>query len=287
MTAKIRHLICLLLSAAVLVCISCSLAEGTEVSTFVHHLSGPLNPSIPLKPVPLTPAEDLKPLPMGIRVKGMPLKLEHISEDFKEYEDSSIHAVVTVDYVEYEDFKGKGYTNCHIVRITVADGSQVRSGISYDDFDGDRLVRARMLAENCNAVAAVNGDFFKSTTTRGYIFRQGSFFRDKANAERDVLLIDSEGDFHVIEKATGKTIEQAMQELPEGVSAVNVFNFGPALVDHGKVTDIASSTTGLAENKDDSFYYQYRNPRVAVVQLGSWNTPSWNAMPRRRTATAA
>ena len=242
------------------------LVGQTAPSGFRHFLSG--GASLPLPALTLDTSESFAPLDIDYRVKGKMLKLENLSEDGTTYRDDSIYAVTTTDYVEYDDFKGKGYTNCHIVRITISDPSQLRTGVSYDDYEGNRNVHARLLAESCNAVAAVNGDFFKNTLTRGYIFRQGVFYRNQAHKERDVLLIDSEGDFHVIEKADKDSIEAAFSALPEGVSPVNVINFGPALIENGVVANLEESTVGTNEDKEDQFYYNYRNPRVAIVQLG-------------------
>ena len=198
----------------------------------------------------------------------MPLKIDNLNEDFTEYQDSTIHAVVTHDVVQFKDYKGKAKLNCYIVRVTIADPSQLRSAMSYDDYDNTKRVKAAEMAKAANAVAAVNGDFFKYFHDSGYILRQGTFYRDKSNGQRDVLLIDSNGDFHAVYCATSEGIAEAIAALPEGVTVINTFNLGPVLIENGEVKNIKESAVASARKSGDQFQYPYRMQRVAIVQLG-------------------
>ena len=65
----------------------------------------------------------------------------------------------------------------------------------------------------------------------GYVLRQGRH-RDNPRENSDVLLIDDQGDFHVVQNATSATIAA----VP--VKIVNAFSFGPALVVDGKAQSI-------------------------------------------------
>ena len=257
-------IVALMLVAMAFLVSSPALAEGE----FVHDFEGPDNPSAPLQPLEILDLQEGNVLEMDQLVKGMPLKLDHLNADDTEYQDSTIHAVVTHDTVQFKDSKGKAKLNCYIVRITVASASQIRSAMSYDDYNTRKQVKAATMAQSANAVAAVNGDFFKNAQDRGYIFRQGVFYRDRAEGRRDVLLIDSEGDFHVIKAATGEMVEEAIDALPDGVSAVNTFNIGPVLVENGQAINMNESTVATTRNSHDQFQYKYRMQRVAIVQLG-------------------
>ncbi|MBQ6563335.1 MAG: phosphodiester glycosidase family protein [Clostridiales bacterium] len=256
-------LTCLMLLAMALFIASPALAE-TE---FSHELEGPAVSGVPLSAIPLE-AENVQALDLDQMVKGNPLKLENLNADNTEYLDSSIHAVVNHDVVQFKDKKGKQKLNCYIVRITIADPTQIRSAMSYDDYDNTKRVKAAEMATAANAVAAVNGDFFKYFHDSGYIVRQGKFYRDKSNGQRDVLLIDSEGDFHVVYCADSASIQQAAEAFPEGVTLINSFNLGPVLIENGEVQDIKSSAVALAKKSGDQFQYPYRMQRVAIVQLG-------------------
>ena len=239
-----------------------------QTETMFHRMKGPGEQVIPLSALTLKAPPLVVGLGMDQEIKGKALKIDNVGVENMSYADSTIVMSETEDTVGYTDFKGQGYTVCHVVRVTVADPSQIRTAMSYDDYDTRRHARAQRMAEACNAVAAVDGDYFKNAAERGFVFRQGVFYRDLAGGERDALLIDSAGDFHAIYRATGESIRAAMDALPDGVEAVNVMNFGPVLVDHGVVADIARSTAGTAENQQDMFEYRYRMPRAAIVQLG-------------------
>ena len=260
----IRYVItCLMLLAMAFLISSPALAE-TE---FTHSFEGSDAAEAPLAPLTLEAAE-VQPLDLDHLVKGKQLKLENLNADNTEYIDSSIHAVVTHDVVQFKDKKGKQKLNCYIVRVTIADPTQLRSAMSYDDYDNTKRVKAAEMAKAANAVAAVNGDFFKYFHDSGYIVRQGTFYRDKSNGQRDVLLIDSNGDFHVVYRADSTSIQKAVDALPEGVTLINSFNLGPVLIENGEVKDISQSAVALAKKGGDQFQYPYRMQRVAIVQLG-------------------
>ena len=255
----------LFLAAGLCLLSPCALAD-TIVS---HFFNGPCAEAAPLEALVLdTHGEVLEPLGMDQTIKGKPMKLENLTDGDTVYRDASIYAVSNRDFVGYTDAKNTTYGNAHILRVTIADPSQLRTAMSYDSYDNLSHVRPHILAQSCNAVCGLNGDYFKNASERGYVFRQGVLYRSRAGGERDALIIDSQGDFHAVYRATNKSIEEAIAALPEGTQAVNVINFGPVLVDHGKVIDIASGTVGLQDNKQDQFEYTYRMPRIALVQLG-------------------
>ena len=255
----LRWILAVLMLAVMAFTVASPALADTE---FTHALEGPDNPEIPLMPVTLD-AGEVKPLELDQLVKGMPLKIDNLNEDFTEYQDSTIHAVVTHDVVQFKDYKGKAKLNCYIVRVTIADPTQLRSAMSYDDYDNTKRVKAAEMAKAANAVAAVNGDFFKYFHDSGYIVRQGVFYRDALNGQRDLLLIDEAGDFHALYDATS----EAMAELVANVTPVNTFNLGPVLIENGEVKTIKDSAVAHAKKSGDQFQWPYRMQRVAIVQL--------------------
>lgn len=154
---------------------------------------------------------------------------------------------------------------CSIVRIKVADPSQIRTTMSYEDYDKRQYVKAEAMAQQVHAIVAVNGDFFKYHYDMGYVVRQGEFYRDKLNGERDLLIIDNNGDFHSVYAATSESMAAALAELEQqGLSAINTFTLGPVLVENGVARDIKETITA----KEGEFQYRYPQQRVAVIQLG-------------------
>ena len=150
-----------------------------------------------------------------------------------------------------------------ITYIKVADASQVRTAMSDDKYDKRNYVSAETLAKHVNAVAAVNGDFFKYHYNTGYVLRQGEFYRDKLNGKRDLLLIDDQGNFHAVYAATSQAAADYIAALPEGRSIVNTFTLGPVLVVDGQARTI--KTTVVADSGE--FQWCYAQQRVGIVQV--------------------
>lgn len=193
---------------------------------------------------------EITPLPLDQTVPGNPAKPEGwLSET--EYMDESIH--VTVEH------SAVGKVKTCIVRVKIADPSQIRTAMSKDKYDDKTYVKAVTMAKHVNAIAAVNGDFFKYFYKIGYVVRQGEFYRDALNGERDVLLIDDQGDFYAVRNAQSEDVAAFLEdELPEGRSVVNTFTLGPVLVENGQVQEITTR----------EFQYRYKMQRVCIVQTG-------------------
>ena len=204
---------------------------------------------------------DVVPLPLDQMVPGNPAREDGwLSED--EYQDESIHVTV-----EHQDVKLKGMpkkVNCSIVRIKIVDPSQIRTCMSEDSYDKNAYVKAATLAKHVNAIAAVNGDFFKYYDY-GYLIRQGVTYREEFSTKhpRDILVIDDQGDFYGVHVGSAeKMADFAANVLPEGRQMINTFSLGPILVEDGVVQEIGKENTG------GDFQYRYPMQRVGVVQLG-------------------
>lgn len=198
-----------------------------------------------------SPAEaEIIPLPLDQTVPGNPpVEGGYLSET--EYKDESIH--VTVEHQTVKKVK------CSIVRIKIADPSQIRTAMSKDSYDDRTYAKAAAMAKQKNAIVAVNGDFFKYFYKIGYVVRQGEFYRDALNGERDVLIIDDRGDFHAVRNATSDDMSAFLaNEFPADRRVINTFTLGPVLVENGETQEITTR----------EFQYRYKMQRVAIVQLG-------------------
>ena len=138
------------------------------------------------------------------------------------------------------------FENClyWVADIQIKDVSQLRtmSATETGSFEKNAQRRPESLAERSKAVVALNGDYYDSTERkkRGFILRQGTLFRNnldeagfKSSRFMDVLLVDSNGDFHIVYQPAKGTVFTA----PEGTVILNSFSFGPALVDNGKLVE--------------------------------------------------
>ena len=173
-----------------------------------------------LLPIDFSPGKD--PSPEGYTENG--------------YSDSTIQ--VTIETGIFEDCQ------YWVADVHIKDASQLRTMSATDSgsFERNAQRRPEALAERSKAVVALNGDYYDSSErkSRGLILRQGQLFRNNLDEPgpsdarfMDVLLIDSEGNFHVIyQPVKGTAIS-----VPDNVSILNSFSFGPALVDDGKLVE--------------------------------------------------
>ncbi len=193
---------------------------------------------------------EVTPLDLDQTVPGNPAKEDGWLSD-EEYQDESIH--VTVEH------SNVGKVKTSIVRVKIADASQIRTAMSKDNYDDKTYVKATAMAKHVNAIAAVNGDFFKYFYKIGYVVRQGVFYRDALNGERDVLIIDDKGDFHAVRNATSESMADYLANtFPQDRAVINTFTLGPVLVENGEVQEITTR----------EFQYRYKMQRVCIVQTG-------------------
>lgn len=145
--------------------------------------------------------------------------------------------------------------NCDywVARIKVQDASQLRT-ISAGGYDTNMSMKGPALAKRVNAVLAIDGDYYCYTGS-GYILRQGQLYLDMPAGDRDVLLIDEDGDFHVVH-----TPQQGeVTDTVDGKQVVNAFYFGPILVEDSQVPEIVTGPD-MAENE--------KRQRMAIAQVG-------------------
>ena len=181
------------------------------------------------------------PLAMDMNVFGDEMKADGwISKE--EYQDESIH--IQLDSRTRKTKSSADKTTITWVTVEIADASQLRTYFSDGSYDSRKQERSNVMTKRTRAVVAMNADFAKYTYDFGYIIRQGVFYRDALDQQkypRDVLVIDSEGDFSIIPNATSGDMQAFLAELEaSGRIAVNSFTFGPALINNGEVQTITS-----------------------------------------------
>lgn len=160
---------------------------------------------------------EVKPLPIDINGGMPPLESGYLSDS--EYEDESIHVQIEEHMV--------GVTRCVVARVKIADASQMRSASAYG-FDRRQAEKTMRISKRVKAVVAINGDYY-GYTGKGYMIRQGQLYMDKPHGDRDVLLVDANGDFTIVPQA-----DDAALEPYKAMDIVNSYNFGPGLVVDGE-----------------------------------------------------
>lgn len=187
-------------------------------------------------------ATDIAPLPIDFSEGFVPA-----AENFtgSGYADASI--TVTTERVELDD------ATFNVARVKIADASQLRIGLAAP-FGKKKTNKVSKIASNNNAVVAIGGDYYLNEEG-GYVVRMGEVYRKKPLKSRDMLVTDSDGNFHIIVKSDAEQLKALM----DSVTIVNVFNFGPALVIDGQLQAMPAK-------------YNYniagREPRCAIGQTG-------------------
>ncbi len=145
----------------------------------------------------------------------------------------------------------------NIARVKIADASQLRTAVTSKG----RTNKISTMARKANAILAIGGEYFASDEG-GLIVRMGKVQQGRKSPykNRDLLAIDSEGNFHILVRSkTNKNFNSELKDLTGSHELVNVFDFGPALVIDGELCEIPSSY---------EFNLGHMEPRCAIGQTG-------------------
>ncbi len=166
------------------------------------------------------------------------------SEDGMSYDDGTLSIRIETDYA-YD-------TNIYYAYVTLTDASQLRTALA-GTYPSKTVRPVSSMAEENNAVLAINGDYFSYHHT-GVVVRNGQVLREQPVSSRDTLLIDSDGNFTILTKNTRKEWEEYSDK------AVQAFCFGPGLVINGeKQTFKAGDKVSCGANT--------KAQRLAICQL--------------------
>ena len=202
-----------------------------------------------------------RPLPIDL-TGGAPYAMEYAS-DLLVYEDPTIR--VERSLRTHSDLINREY---YTVDVIIKDASQLRTASAEPTtFITERRVLASTIAKRVNAVFAMNGDYcgdFHGNESSKYVLRQGTVFRDTVDKRLDLLLIDEDGDFHIL--PGGPELQDLDKTEIDGKKVINALQFGPAIVRDGIVAD----DDYLMSDKHSP---QFADPdgrcdRLCLIQLG-------------------
>ena len=155
------------------------------------------------------------------------------------YSDGNISISIT----KYE----QNDTVIYAADIKLSDASLLKTALAQKSYGRNVTEATSSIAERVGAILAINGDFYGSRES-GYVIRGGTLYRDTPSTN-DALAIYEDGSFKIINQSD----ISAYELLDDG--AINVFSFGPALVENGKVTVNKNTEVGKA---------MANNPRTAI-----------------------
>ncbi len=153
-----------------------------------------------------------------------------LSEDGMSYDDGTLSVRIETETVD-------GVT-VYYVYVTTRDGSQLRTATAGNP-RSKTTVPVHAMAKQNNAVLAFNGDYY-NYHSEGVVYRSGERIRSDVRKGRDLLVVDTLGDLHIIEGPHNNNniprdkVRAALTELDETVGLKEVFTFGPALIKDGE-----------------------------------------------------
>ena len=207
-----------------------------------------------LAPSPALMEESARPhaIALDAPAGSKPLPEGYIAENI--YQDETIR-------VEIETTRACD-TPVYIARIQLADASQLRTVLA-GKYGSQKTALATRMAERCNAVFAINGDYYSYIST-GVVVRQGHTWRYREDAHLDALFIDTNGDLHVAMNIGKDNLDAAYNALggavDEGGRIMQAFTFGPALVLEGELARDEFLRPDKSENK--------QTQRMVIAQDG-------------------
>ena len=144
----------------------------------------------------------------------------------------------------------KNNTTIYVADVKLSDSSYLKTALAYDSFGTNVTEATSSIATNNNAILAVNGDYYGADRS-GYVIKNGVIYRNtvRSDSEYPDLAVYKDGSFKIIYE-TEVTAEEL---LADGV--VNLFAFGPSLVENGEISVDHNTEVRQAMTK---------NPRTAI-----------------------
>ena len=146
----------------------------------------------------------------------------NFSEDGMSYHDDSLDIQLHKFHVYNADVT--------VAFVQIADPDQLRTQ-QAKPYPSKTTARIDVIAKPVKAVFAVNADWF-TYRNDGIVYRNGELLRDREIPEDDGLVIDANGDLHIIRPMTRAEYDKLT------VPVMHSFSFGPALVMNGELQDI-------------------------------------------------
>ncbi|MBQ2930300.1 MAG: phosphodiester glycosidase family protein [Clostridia bacterium] len=197
------------------------------------------------------------PLPVDLSAGYVPNPDCYIAADeengvLQGYQDDSL--TVTMERVKVGD------STFNVARVKIAHPSQLRTGLENEKASRNNKISS--MAKKHNAVVAIGGDFF-ADAKNGYIVRQYKEFRKSPKSVYDMLLVDNNGDFHIVLRSDAEELKALLTS--EELTFPNIFNFGPALVKDGVLLETPQY---YIDNGNRYNIKSKSEPRCAIGQMG-------------------
>ena len=159
------------------------------------------------------------------------------------YQDENISITIT-EYREYD-------TNIYVAEVIISSPAYLQTAFAKNAYGRNVTEKTSEMAENNNAIFAVNGDYYGARET-GLVVRDGVIYRDSTSRDRENLVIYKDGTLDVITER-GSDPETLVEN-----GALHILSFGPGLVLDGEISVSKNEEVGQA---------MASNPRTAICQV--------------------
>lgn len=168
--------------------------------------------------------------------------VKNTSSADKSYRDENISISLTEYY--------ENNTKIYVADVTLSSAEYLKTAFAKDSYGKNITETTSDMAEDKNAVFAVNGDYYGAQES-GYVIRNGVVYRSTAKGA-DVLCVYTDGTLDIVSDS-----EYTADELVEK-GVWQAFTFGPSLVEEGEVTVGVNDEVGKA---------MASNPRTAIGMI--------------------
>lgn len=141
----------------------------------------------------------------------------------------------------------------YVADVTLSDATALRSAFASNQFGENITALVSDIAEDNDAVFAINGDYYGFRDT-GIVIRNGVVFRD--SPAREGLVFYADGTAAIYDETTTTAAELL------AVGAWNTLSFGPAIVENGQV--VAGVDDVEIDTNFGNHSIQGEQPRTAV-----------------------
>ena len=163
-----------------------------------------------------------------------------VTQTDKSYSDENIEISIT-EYREND-------TTVYVADVKVTSSEYLKTAFANNSYGRNVTAKTSATAQSNNAILAINGDYY-GAREKGYVIRSGVLYRETVSSEQEDLVVYKDGTFKIITESS----ISANELLNDG--AEQVFSFGPALVENGKVSVTSTDEVGKAMSS---------NPRTAI-----------------------
>lgn len=159
------------------------------------------------------------------------------------YTDDHLSVSITTKR-EYE-------TDIYVVDVQVSDPEVLKTAFAENSYGRNIKETTSQMAEDNQAVLAINGDYY-GFRNKGFVVRNGVLYRDTVNSGTEALVIDSNGNFSIVEED-----QSSAQDLLDN-GARQILSFGPGLIQNSEISVTEDQEVGQAMQS---------NPRTAIGQI--------------------